>query len=187
MLDPQISQIIQQNAGRLIGQDGITRHDAEAIRQELTAHVIQKLDSFDPQLGELTAFAAAVVRRRMISILRSRRAGKRDHRRITSLNVEIAVPGEAPTELANTISDRELDGRLHRHRRTDHEIRALATDLAKVVAKLPPQWQRMLQLRATHSMSQIAEELQVPRTTLNSWMSEIRRVCEVAGLNEYLY
>jgi hypothetical protein len=140
MLDPQISQIIQQNAARLIGQDGITRHDAEAIRQELTAHVIQKLDSFDPQLGELTAFAAAVVRRRMISILRSRRAGKRDHRRITSLNVEIAVPGEAPTELANTISDRELDGRLHRHRRTDHEIRALATDMVIRNGHLSRDW-----------------------------------------------
>jgi hypothetical protein len=36
------------------------------------------------------------------------------------------------------------------------------------------------------NMAEVAAELKIPRTTLNSWMNEIRVICEAAGLGEYL-
>jgi len=186
MLDRQTAQIIHRCAAKLVGQAGIAQQDIESIRQDLTAHVLDKLAGYDPKLGHKNGFVSAVVQRRLISLLRSRQAEKRDHRRITSLNVKVAVEGETPTELGNMVSDRELDARLGRRRRSEQEIQSLASDMAKVIAELPPQWQRLLQLRVDHTMAEISKELGVPRTTLNSWMLQIRDVFQAAGLRDYL-
>lgn len=187
MLDSQINSIICGGAAKLIGRGGFTQQDRESIKQDLTTHVIEKLAEYDPKLGQKNGFVSTVVQRRLLTLLRSRTAGKRDTRGVTSLSVDVAVPGEANEQLASTVSERELDSRLHRHRRSDQEIRSLASDLSKVLSELPPQWQQMLQLRATMNMAEVAAELKIPRTTLNSWMNEIRVICEAAGLGEYLH
>ena len=114
MLDRQTAQSIHRCAAKLVGQAGITQLDIESIRQSLMAHVLDKLAGYDTKLGYKNGFVSAVVQRRLINLLRSRQVEKRDHRRLTSLNVKVTFEGETPTELANTVSNRELDARHER-------------------------------------------------------------------------
>ena len=98
----------------------------------------------------------------------------------------IEITDEGPTELAQTIGERELDARLGRERRSEEELVQLALDMAEVIATLPESWQILLELRKTQTMTEIADELGVPRTTLNDWMRRIRTRFEKAGMQDYL-
>jgi len=62
----------------------------------------------------------------------------------------------------------------------------LAIDLADVIATLPESWQTLLELRKTQSMAEIANEMGVPRTTLNAWMRSIRNRLENTDIRDYL-
>ena len=178
--------IIRRKVRQLIGRAGFTRHDREDLEQELFVRVLQSLPKFDPDKAHRNKFITTVVERYVANILRNKQADKRDHRRICSLNVTIEVAEEGPTELADTIGDRELDARLGRHRRSDEELSGLALDLADFIAGLPEDWQTLLELRKSQTMQQVADEMGVPRTTLNDWMRRIRQRGEDAGLRDYL-
>jgi RNA polymerase sigma-70 factor (ECF subfamily) len=119
-------------------------------------------------------------------MLRNKKAEKRDYRRITSLNVTIEITDEGPTELSQTIGDRELDARLGRERRSEQELNELAMDMAEVMSTLPEAWRTMLELRKSRTMVEIAEVMGIPRTTLNDWMRRIRQRFEKAGMQDYL-
>ena len=96
------------------------------------------------------------------------------------------VAENGPTELAQTIGEQELDARLGLHRRGEEELAQLRLDLATVIGTLPESWQNLLELRKTRTMQEVADEMGVPRTTLNHWMRRIRQRFEDAGLRDYL-
>lgn len=178
--------IIRRKVKQLIGRAGFKKQDREDLEQELFTRVLQSLPSFDPSKAHRNKFITTVVERYVANILRNKQAEKRDHRRISSLNVTIEVADEGPTELAQTIGERELDARLGRCRRSDEELAELAIDLADVIATLPESRQTLLELRKTQTMSEIADEMGVPRTTLNGWMRRIRQRSEKASMQDYL-
>lgn len=185
-LDQFTRGIIRRKVKQLIGRAGFTRHDCEALEQELILRVLQSLPSFDPAQAHRNVFITTVVERFVANILRDKQAPKRDHRRISSLNVMITIADEGPTELAQTIGERELDARLGRKRLGDDELAQLAIDMADVIATLPENWRTLLELRKSRSMPQVAKEMGVPRTTLIEWMRHIRLRFERAGLRDYL-
>jgi RNA polymerase sigma factor (sigma-70 family) len=184
--DRFIRGIIKKKVGQLIGQAGFTPQDRESLEQELFRRVLQSLARFNPDVGHRNKYVTAVVERFVANVLRDKKAGKRDHRRITSLNVTIEVAEEGPTELVQTIGDRELDARLCREKRSAEELSDLAMDLASIIQTLPPQWRKLIELRTSMTMPEIAREMGVPRTTLNEWMKRIRVRFEEAGLRDYL-
>ncbi len=178
--------IVRRKVKQLIGRAGFTRQDREDLEQEFFARVLQSLASFDPAVAHRNKFITAVVERYVANVLRNKQAEKRDHRRITSLNVTIEITDEGPTELAQTIGDRELDARLGRDRRGEDDLMQLRLDLADVISGLPEAWQTLLELRKSQTMPEVANQMGVPRTTLNDWMRRIRQQFEKAGLREYL-
>jgi len=178
--------IVRRKVRQLFGRAGFTAQDREDLEQELYTRVLQSLPLFNPDQAHRNKFITTVVERYVRNILRNARAEKRDYTRIGSLNVIVEIPDEGPAELAETIDHRELDARLGRHRRTEEELAELAIDLADVIATLPQSWQTLLELRKTQTMQEIADEMGVPRTTLNGWMRRIRQRCEDAGMADYL-
>lgn len=181
-----IRGIIRRKVKQLIGRAGFTQQDREPLEQELFARVLQSLPRFNPEVAHRNRFITAVVERYVANILRNKKADKRDHRRITSLNVMIEIADNGPTELAQTIGDRELDARLGRQRRSEQELRELALDLAVLIATLPEAWRTLLELRKSRTMPEIAKEMGVPRTTLNDWMRRIRQRFEKSDMQDYL-
>lgn len=178
--------IIRRKVKQLIGRAGFTQQDREDLEQDLFVRVLQSLPKFNPDQAHRNKFITTVVERYVANILRNKQAEKRDHRRISSLNVMIEITEEGPTELAQTIGDRELDARLGRHRRAEEELNQLAFDLAEVMSTLPESWRTLLELRKSRTMQEAADEMGVPRTTLNDWVRRIRRRFENAGMQDYL-
>ena len=184
--DRFIRGIIRRKVNQLIGRAGFTRQDGEDLEQELLARVSQSLPKFDAAKAHRNKFITTVVERYVANILRNKRAPKRDCRGTGSLNVTIEITDEGPTELAQTIGDRELDARIGRQRRTEEELAQLALDLSDMIATLPDSWCTLLELRKTRTVQQVADEMGVPRTTLNDWMRRIRQRFENSGLQDYL-
>ena len=131
--DRFIRGIIRRKAKQLVGRACFTKQDCKDLEQDLFARVQHSLESFDPDRGHLYSFITAVVQRHVANILRNRRTEKRGHRRTCSLNVTIRLPDEGLFELAQTISDHELDNRLGCRRRSDEELTQLAIDLADLI------------------------------------------------------
>lgn len=184
--DRFVRGIIRRKVRQLIGLAGFTHQDRDDLEQELYVRLLQAMRRFDPERAHRNAFVTAVIERFVANVLRNKRAQKRNDQGRVSLNVFIEVAGEGQTELAQTIGDRELDARLGRERRSEDSLRDLMLDMAAVIATLPRQWQTLLELRKKHSMTEAAEQMGVPRTTLNEWMRRIRRRFEDAGMEHYL-
>lgn len=185
-IDRYTRGIVRRKVKQLIGRAGFTKQDREDLVQDMYARVLQSLPLFNPDQAHRNKFITAVVERYVANILRNKQAEKRDHRRISSLNVMIEITDEGPTELSQTIGDRELDARLGREVLPKDVLDQLALDVAQVIATLPAPCQRLLELRKMLNMREVAEEMGVPRTTLNDWMVRIRETFELAGLQNYL-
>ena len=178
--------IVKRKVRQIIGRAGYTRQDREDLEQELLARLLQGLKSFDPDVAHRKSFVTAIVERAVANILRNARAEKRDHRRISSLQLLVEVTDDGPTELAETIGDREYNRLRCRDPRSDEELSQLNTDLADVVAVLPEELRTLAERLKTQSISAIAREIGVPRTTLNGAVRHLRQRFEQAGLRDYL-
>ena len=178
--------IIRRKINQLVRRSGFSQQERDDLEQDLLVRVLQSLPKFNPDQAHRNKFITTVVERYVANILRDRSAGKRDRRGRISLNVMIDGGEEGPTELLQTIGDRELDARLGRDRREEDELTQLAIDMAEVISTLPDSWQTLLELRKSRTMQQVADEMGVPRTTLNDWMRRIRQRFENAGMQDYL-
>lgn len=184
-LDRYTRGIVRRKVNQLIGRAGFTNQDREDLEHDLLARVLQSLPSFDPQRGHRNKFITAVVERHVANILRNKMAVKRDHRRLSSLNVMIKVDDDF-TELAQTIRQREMDARRGRYPRSEEELAQLAFDLAEVIAGMPPEMRELVERLKHESLSEIARDQGVPRTTLAETIRHVRRRFEAAGLKSYL-
>ncbi len=185
-LDRFTRGIIRRKINQLIGRAGFTRQDRDDLEQDLFLRVLQSLPSFDSNHGHRNKFITAVVERHVANILRNKRAEKRDHRRIGSLNVMVSIGEDEATELAETIGQRELDARRGRHPRSHEELAQLAQDVVEVIAKLPKELQDLAERMKTQNVAEIARDMGIPRTTLHESVRRLRQRFENTGLKEYL-
>lgn len=185
-LDRFTHGIVRRKVKQLIGRAGFTQHDREDLEQELLLRVLQSLPSFDPKQAHRNKFVTAVVERHVATILRNKRAEKRNDHLVASINVTVEVEGLGAVELAQTVSEDELAARLGRKRRSAEDHANLALDIATVIAAMPKDWQELAERRKTQSMQEIADDLGIPRTTLNETMQLITARFKRAGLREYL-
>ncbi|GIW85376.1 MAG TPA: sigma-70 family RNA polymerase sigma factor [Dehalococcoidia bacterium] len=185
-LDAFAARLIRRKARQLVGRAGFTRSDRDDIEQELALKLLKQLSAFDPGEAHWHVFVTTVVERYAASLLRDKRAEKRDHRRATSLHVLIETGDNGPVELAETVGRREQDARLGRDPRSDEERAQLAGDVADVLADLPADLRDVAERLKHDSVSQVARDLGLPRTTLLRRMEHVRRAFEGAGLRDYL-
>jgi DNA-directed RNA polymerase specialized sigma24 family protein len=176
--------IIRRKAGQIVKRAGYSEQDLESIEQALLTKVIEAMPSFDPQIAHRNVFVTTVVERQTGTLIRDGASPFRGQ--VQSLNVLVPVPGELPTDLQYTLEETVSDARLQLARKPVNELNDLASDLAIAISRLPEQWQRMLELRKTHSLPQVAEIMGVPRSTLRFWISQIAEQFEAEGLREYI-
>lgn len=184
--DAFVSRLIRRKSRQLVGRAGFTPSDRPDIEQELARKLLAQTALFDAQQGHWYVFVTTVVERHAASILRNKRAEKRDHRRETSLNTVVDRDDHGPVLLGDLIGQREYDARRGRFTRDEGEQTELAFDLANVLATLPADVRDLAERLMHASASEIARETDVPRTTLQRRMERIRRAFEDAGLRNYL-
>jgi RNA polymerase sigma-70 factor (ECF subfamily) len=178
--------IVRRKARQLIGRAGFTNQDREELQQELLAHLLSRLPAFDPEQGHRNKFVTAVVERFVANILRDKRAEKRDHRRVVSINVIVETEEDGPTERASIVGRNEYDARRGIRSRDEHELIDLVNDIDAVLASLPDNLRRMAEGLKTKPQAEVARDMGVPPTTLNSWMRHLRERLEGAGLRDFL-
>jgi RNA polymerase sigma-70 factor, ECF subfamily len=185
-IDQFTIHLIRRKACQLIRYSGFSRSDREDIEQELRLKLVKQLARYTPQRGHRHAFVKAVVERHVASLLRDRRATKRDHRRICSLHVLVDIGDDEKIELAQSIGQRELNAQRHRHPRSDEELAQLTQDMAEVIAKLPDELRNLAERLKTQTRSEIARDTGIPRTSRNESIRRLRRRFENTGLKNYL-
>ena len=178
--------IIRRKINQLIGRAGFTEQDRKDLEQELILRLLQSLPSFDPNHAHRNVFTTTVIERYVANILRNKRAMKRDHRRVSSLHVMVDIGEEDKIEMTQNISQRELDAQRGCHPRSDEELAQLVQDLAEAMAKLPDELRELAERLKTETVSEIARDKGIARTTLNESVRRLRRRFENAGLKEYL-
>jgi RNA polymerase sigma-70 factor (ECF subfamily) len=178
--------IVRRKFAQLIGRAGFSKQDRDDIEQELILRVLQSLPSIDPVQADRNVFITTVVERFVANILRDKQADKRDHRRVGSLSVMIDIKEGGATELAQMISQRELDAQRGVQPRSDEDQAQLARDLADTIATLPFDLRDLAERMKTQAVSKIAREIGIPRTTVNHWVRHLRQRFEQAGLRDYL-
>lgn len=188
--EPRLSQfeygIVQRKIRQMIGRHGFTRQDWDDLEQELLTRLWQGLRSFDPSVAHRNAFVTAIVERSVATILRDASAEKRDRRRITSLQERTSATEEGPAELSEFISRREYNNRRCRDPRCDEDLALLTSDVSTAIASLPEDLRDLAERLKTQSISAIARDLGIPRTTLNDAVRRLRRCFDDMALRNYL-
>lgn len=185
-IDAFSARLIRRKARYLATWAGFTSSDRGDLEQEMRLKLLKQLSSFDPAQGDRRAFVVTVIERFSINILRDQIAEKRDHRRASSLNITVESEDNGPVELAQTIGDHEANSRLCLAPRSDSEKSELAMDTADVVAELPDDLRDLCQRLKRDSISQVARDLGVPRSTLYKSIYELRRRFEEAAMRRHL-
>lgn len=154
-LDPAILELVRRHAWRLIGHDAFQVQDQPDVQQELLLRLLRRLSAFNPERGSFPDFCGLVLHNSAANLLRDRRARSRRRRR-------------SP----------EFEGF------SDQDQLELALDVEAVLARLPVRERAFAERRmAGYTMTGIAKELKVPRTTLYGWQDRLRRRFEQAGLD----
>ena len=178
--------IVRRKVKQLIGRAGFTKQDREDLEHDFYARVLQGMRSFDSSIAHRNKFVTTIVERYFANVLRDKRAEKRDHRRINSLHVMVDIGEDEKVELAQTISQRELNAQRHRYPRSEEELAQLAQDLADVMPKFPNELRDLAERLKTQTLSEIARDMGIPRTTLNESVCRLRRRFESARLKDYI-
>lgn len=177
--------IIRRKVRQLIGYYGFQAQDREQLQQELITRLLNGLQSFDPEKAHRNAFVTTILERSVATIIRDKRAEKRDHRRISSLNVMVS-DGDEYRELGATIGQNAYDARRCREPRSDGDLSDLASDVSELIEQLPSDLQLLAEQLKHKSISQIAREMGIPRTTLRERVVELRQRFEAADMRMHL-
>lgn len=182
--DPFTRRLARKKSRQLVGKYGFNETDQEDIEQDIYAHILQRWASYDPAEGHHHKFVTAIVERYVANLLRDRCAAKRYEGENTSLQTPLPDTSQA-VSIGDAVSDSALDARHCRQRRSDKAVAQLRLDIQTLLADLPSQWKQVLELRKTLTVTEISERLEIPRTTINSWIQQVRERFIEAGLDEY--
>lgn len=174
------SKLIHRKARFLARKLEFADVDRSDIEHDLLIDVLKRFPAFDPDRAKATTFIARIVEHGIASLIRTRRAAKRDARK------SVGLPDECD------LSPDELDDIKARRRRgipVNDPLRQseLRLDLEPVVAGLPPELQMLCALLFVEvPISEIARLTGRPRTSVHTDIHKIRKHFEDAGLRDYL-
>jgi len=186
-LDAKTLKRIWRKAMDLSEQEGFRRDEWPDLQQEVIVHVLEQLPKYDPRRGKLDHFLANMISHKATDMLRIRRAKQRGHQvEVVSLHEPVATAGDEQVLVEDLVADdalqiqRGLSGRV-----TEGQIHC-RVDVLRVEATLTVRQQKICRRLRFASITEVAAELKMPRSTLYEELGRIRRAFKRAGLDEYL-
>jgi RNA polymerase sigma-70 factor (ECF subfamily) len=173
-IDGFAARVIQFKAKQMIGKVGFTESDREDIEQDLALDVLHRMRKFDPTRAQRHTFVVRVVEHRIATIIEHRQAGIRDYRRCCGGFDEALIDED------------EYLLRMGRISRPRAELRDLTLDVTDVVSQLPPKLRDLCERLKKKTVSEVAREMGIPRSTLYESIRRLRRRMTDAGLRDYL-
>lgn len=185
--DNFVRSVINRQVGKLIAKSDFTQQDRSDLVQEVFVRATKSLRLYDPSIGHLYPYVCTVVQRHLANVVRDRSVVKRKTTGRVSLSKTVRGDDGGQVEMSQALHDQDQDRRLGRERRLgEQELNDLRMDLAAFMSKLPDKFQDLLRRRQTQSITEISRDIGIPRTTLNDWMLQIRKLFEEAGFERYL-
>jgi len=127
-----------------------------------------------------------VINQKVASIVRHRKAARRDYRRVEfSLNDPAVDEHGAPTDRGLTLPS-DADHRLPHDSGHVRAVQDLCLDLDGLLDGLDPKLRAICELLMAYSISETARSMGVSRGVVYAAISKLRRHLRDAGLNKYL-
>jgi RNA polymerase sigma-70 factor (ECF subfamily) len=178
-----VSRLIRRTATRLARGAGFTDADREDIGQELALEFIQRRADHDAERGSPSAFAAGVVRQRVVDILRERRAHRRGGGKgVLSLHDEVTNGDGGRTERGDALDEADGRRRPGTHSRSDLELCELRLDVEAVLSRLPERLRRLCELLKHMTLAEASRHTGVPRATLYEDLVTLRGIFVASGV-----
>lgn len=181
------SQLIRQKARQLVRHPGFNRSEQKDIEQELAIELVRKYRCFDPERARETTFIARVLENKVISLVRTRIAEKRDFRRDAhSLNVTVRDADGGSVEWGQTFEAAASANHTGQVRRTDEDQSQLKQDINDVLQSLPADLRPLAEMLMDQSEHAVSRTLGRSRRQVANDVARLRELFEDAGLRDYL-
>lgn len=159
--------------------------DFEDLQQELMIAYLHAWPSFDPSKGDRRSFIKAAVNNAARNLVVAAEAQKRwTGITLASLATAISDQDDSPT-LADAISNEDglWDSVYLGYDQLSVDLRH---DLDRAISQLPADLARICLLLKTRTITEIAAETGIPRTTIQDAVKKLRKIMGKAGLRIYL-
>ncbi len=185
--DKYAVNLIHFKARQLCRQPGFSQEDQADIEQELIIELWKRLSNYDPKKADIHAFVSWVIQQKIADLIETQLAQIRDPRKVScSLNDVVTIDDGRSEERCATMDIEEYLQSTNTTRRNNEEQLALLIDLDKALNCLPNDLRRLCELLSEKSISEVARELNIARSTLYLSIKKIRKLLKNAGLKIYL-
>lgn len=159
--------------------------DFEDLQQELMIAYLHAWPSFDPSKGDRRSFIKAAVNNAARNLVVAAEAQKRwTGITLTSLATAISDQDDSPTLVDAISNDDGLWDSVYLG--YDQLSVDLRHDLDRAISQLPADLARICLLLKTRTITEIAAETGIPRTTIQDAVKKLRKIMGKAGLRIYL-
>lgn len=160
---------LRHRARRLALNPLLSDFAVEDIEQDFLAHILERRPSFDPDRASWPTFVDRILLAKTLDMLSAARAGKR-----RAEAPPISIDADAMANAVDLIDPLALEP-------TGADIRV---DLARRTASLPHELASLLCELRQKTMTEVARDSGIPKTTLYARLAALRR--ELSPLQEYL-
>lgn len=176
-----ISRLIQRKAESLCRRASFSISDLEDLEQELWAHLLEKETKYDPSLSKFETFANRVITNKVCSIIRHRKALKRNIER-EAYSLHELIEGAEDGELLPR-SEATPDVRSPNPERHD-----VIQDVDTMLEGVDAEARRVADLlRQGVAPSRIALVMKLSRRRVAAAMTRIREEALACDLREYFH
>jgi RNA polymerase sigma-70 factor (ECF subfamily) len=186
-VDKYAVNLIRFKARQMVGRAGFLEADQHDLEQELVTDLLRRLPRFNRQRAKRSTFIARIVNNHIATLVEAQKAGCRDYRRCQSLEELQDTQSQHLGERSAWLNQDALScsEQIIFAQRNEASL-ALRLDLDKALAKLPVNLRSLCVRLTASTISDIARELGIPRTTLYEAIHKVRALFEDAGLKSYI-
>lgn len=178
------AKFIRRKAKQVARRPEFSASDVDDIAQDLTVHLLEQFEEFDPAQGHFNVFVTTVVDRYTANIVRDANAGKRDDSGVLSLHTIVGEDEDGPITLGD-----QLGEDASRSNSPDWESRKnsleLSMDVEHVLSTLSPEDRELCERLKHTTVTELARELGIPRRTIRDRLDSIRERFEDAGFENF--
>ena len=179
--------IIRYKARQLVGSTGFNESDIEDLEQEMMFEVFFRLPKYDSKKAKLSTFINRILEHRIATMIKERKALKRDWRLCKlSLNDEVRLKEGGTVKRIDGYDIEEYLKRTGRLSRSFEEKLDISIDLKILIASLPPDLRILCEGLMTKNVTEISRDTGIPRGTLYDRIKKLRKLLEDSGLRDYL-
>jgi len=185
--DSEIARLIAKKAHKLSKCSEYQNNDFDDIMQELHLRWLEIRAQHESERGSIVTYADIALNNHIRNMIASRRAQKRDDRRCTcSLDDPIDNGNEKGMTRHEVYDQDKYFGTTGIVNRPQRELDDLRIDVRRALGRLSPRQRELAMRLKTQKVTEAAQAMKIPRTTLYGWLERIRVVFAELGLDEYL-